>query len=98
MTAFIDLLAVGAAWVVARLVTRAALPVIVVTASSLAAVTAPLSVLLYQALRDVPSGVDPLDGVVASTLAAALVAAVTAPPALALARVRRTAEAERVDW
>jgi rod shape-determining protein MreD len=98
MTAFIDLLAVGAAWIVARLVTRAQLPVIVITAAAISAIATPLTVVLYQALRDVPPGVDPLAGLVMSTLAAALTAALAAPLALALARTRRADEAERVDW
>jgi rod shape-determining protein MreD len=98
LTAFIDLLAVGAAWVVARLFVRALYPVIVVTAAALAGVAAPLTVLLYEALRDVPPGVDPTEGVASSVVAAAIVAAVIAPPALAIARRSRGAEAERVDW
>jgi rod shape-determining protein MreD len=98
LTAFIDLLAVGAAWVVARLVTRALYPVIVGTTAALAFVSVPMSVALYQALRDVPPGVDPFAGVVGSTVAAAVVAAILAPPALAVARARRREETERVDW
>ena len=98
LTAFIDLLAVGAAWVVGRVVVRALYPVIVVTAAVLAALAAPLTVLLYEALRDVPSGVDPTAGLVRSTILAAIVAALTAPLALAVARRTRVEEAERVDW
>jgi rod shape-determining protein MreD len=98
LTAFIDLLAVGAAWVVARLATRARYPVIVVTATVAAAVAVPASTMLYQALRDVPPGVDPFEGIVQSTIAAAVVAALLAPPALAVARARRIEETERVDW
>jgi cell shape-determining protein MreD len=98
LTAFIDLLAVGAAWVVARLVTRALYPVIVATTAALAFVAVPMSVALYQALRDVPPGVDPFAGVVGSTIAAGVAAAILAPPALAVARARRREETERVDW
>lgn len=98
LTAFIDLLAVGAAWVVARLVTRALYPVIVGTTAGLAFLAVPASVVLYQALRDTPPGVDPFAGAVGSTIAAAVVAAVLAPPALAVARSRRREETERVDW
>jgi hypothetical protein len=98
LTAFIDLLAVGAAWVVARLATRARYPVIVVTATVAAAVAVPLGTILYQALRGIPPGVDPFEGIVQSTIAAAVVAAVLAPPALAVARARRIEETERVDW
>jgi rod shape-determining protein MreD len=98
LTAFIDLLAVGAAWVTGRVLVRAIYPVIVVTAAVLAALAQPLTVLLYQALRDVPSGVDPMAGLARSTLAAALVAAIAAPIALAFARRARVEEVERVDW
>ena len=98
LTAFIDLLAVGAAWVVARIATRAVYPVIVATATVTAAVAVPASVVLYQALRDVPPGVDPFAGIVGSAIAAAVVAAVLAPPALAVARARQREETERVDW
>ena len=98
LTAFIDLLAVGAAWAVGRLASRALYPAIVATAFATAAVTAPLGVLMYQALRDVPPGVDPLAGALQSAIIAAIAAAVLAPPALAVARARRATEAERVDW
>ena len=98
LTAFIDLLAVGTAWVVGRVFVRALYPVIVATAAILAAVTIPLTVLLYQALRDVPSGVDPMAGIVRSTILAAIFAALAAPPALAFARRTGVEEAERVDW
>ncbi len=96
LTAFIDLLAVGAAW--ARLFVRARYPVIVVTAAVLAGVAAPLTVVLYEALRDTPAGVDPTAGVGSSVVAAAIVAAIIAPPALAIARRSASQEAERVDW
>ncbi len=98
LTAFIDLLAVGGAWVVARLVTRALYPVIVGTTAALAFVAVPLSAFLYEALRDVPPGLDPFAGAVGSMIAAAITAAIIAPPALAIARVRRREETERVDW
>jgi rod shape-determining protein MreD len=98
LTAFIDLLAVGAAWVIGRLVVRALYPVIVVAATVLAALAAPLTVLLYQALRDVPAGVDPTAGLLRSTVLAAIVAALATPVALAFARRTRVEEAERVDW
>ena len=98
LTAFIDLLAVGAAWVVARLFVRARYPVIVVTAAVLAGLAAPLTVVLYEALRDTPAGVDPTAGVGSSVVAAAIVAAIIAPPALAIARRSASQEAERVDW
>lgn len=98
LTAFIDLLAVGTAWVVGRVLPRPLYPVIVVTATVLAAAAGPLTVLLYDGLRDVPSGVDPLAGFVPSTIAAAVVAALLAPFALAAGRRGRVDEAERVDW
>jgi len=98
LTACIDLLAVGAAWVTGRVLVRAIYPVIVVTTAVLAALAPFLTVLLYQALRDVPSGVDPTEGLVSSTILAAIFAAFAAPPALAFARRNRVEEAERVDW
>ena len=98
LTAFIDLLAVGAAWVIGRVFVRARYPVIVLTAAVLAALATPLTILLYQALRDVPGGVDPTAGIVRSALVAAIAAALLAPLALALARRTRAEEAERVDW
>lgn len=98
LTAFIDLLAVGAAWVIGRIFVRAIYPVIVVSAACLAALASVLTVLLYQALRDIPSEVDPTDGIVRSTILAAVFAALAAPPALAFARRTLVEEAERVDW
>jgi rod shape-determining protein MreD len=98
LTAFIYLLAVGAAWVVGRILPRPLYPVIVVTATALAAVAGPLTVLLYEGLRDIPAGVDPIAGLVPSTIAAAVVAALTAPLALAAGRRTRVGAAERVDW
>ena len=98
LTAFIYLLAVGTAWVVGRILPRPLYPVIVVTATALAAVAGPLTVLLYEGLRDIPAGVDPIAGLVPSTIAAAVVAALTAPLALAAGRRTRVDEAERVDW
>ena len=98
LTAFIDLLAVGAAWVTGLILVRAIYPVIVVTAATLAGISVPLTVLLYEALRDVPGGVDPTAGLVRSTILAAIVAALVAPPALALARRTPVEEVERVDW
>ena len=98
LTAFIDLLAVGAAWVIGRVFLRALYPMIVVSAAALATLAAPLTVLVYQALRDVPSGVDPTAGLVPSTILAAIVAALAAPIALAFARRTHLEEGERVDW
>ncbi len=98
LTAFIDLLAVGAAWVIGRVFVRALYPVIVVTVAILAAVTISLTALLYQALRDVPGGADPMAGIVRSTILATIFAALAAPPALAFARRTGVEEAERVDW
>jgi len=98
LTAFIDLLAVGAAWVIGRVFVRALYPVIVATAAALVTLAAPLTVLLYQALRDVPGDVDPIAGLVPSTILAAIVAALAAPLALAFARRAHVEEAERVDW
>lgn len=98
LTAFIDLLAVGAAWVIGRLFPRALYPVIIVTAAALAGLAVPLTVVLLGALRDVPPGVDPMAGAVTSGVLAAIAAALLAPPAFVIARRRRSEEAERVDW
>jgi rod shape-determining protein MreD len=98
LTAFIDVLAVGAAWVTGRIFVRALYPVIVVTAAVLAALAAPLTVVLYQALRDVPGSVDPTAGMATAAVSAAVLAALISPLALAVARRSRAEEAERVDW
>ncbi len=98
LTAFIDLLAVGAAWVIGRIFVRARYAVIVVTAAGLAGLAGPLTVALYEALRGVPVGADPATGIVTSAVFAAIFAALIAPPALAIARRSRAEEAERVDW
>lgn len=98
LTAFIDLLAVGAAWATGRVFVRAHYLVIVVTATALAAMATPLTVLLYQVLRGVGDVVDLTAGVTQSSVFAAIVAAVAAPPMLAFARRARAGEAERVDW
>lgn len=98
LTAFIDLLAVGAAWVVVRVLPRPLYPVIVLTTTVLAAVAGPLTVILYEGLRDIPPGVDPLAGLIPSTVLAAITAALLAPIALAASRRARADEAERVDW
>ncbi len=98
LTAFLDLLAVGAAWVIGRVFVRALYPVIVITAAALAMLAAPLTVLLYQALRDVSGNADPTAGLVPSTILAAVVAALATPLALAIARRTSVEEAERVEW
>jgi rod shape-determining protein MreD len=98
LTAFIDLLAVGAAWIVGRMFVRALYPTIVITAGVLAGLAGPLTVVLYQALRDVPADVEPTTGIIYSAVLAAVFAAIIAPPALAIARRSRIEEAERVDW
>ncbi len=98
LTAFIDLLAVGAAWALGRILTRAPYPVVVATATVLAAVACPLTLILYGTLRDVPAGVDPTAGIATSAILAAVVAALATPLALAVGRRARVDEAERVDW
>lgn len=98
LTAFIDLLAVGAAWAIGRILVRGAYPVIVTTAGVLAALAAPATILIYSALRDVPAGIDATAGVVPTGILAAIAAAISAPLLLALARRANAAEAERADW
>ena len=80
------------------MLTRAPYPVVVATATVLAAIASPLTVIVYRALRAVPAGVDPMAGVATSALLAAVVAALAAPLALAVGRRARVDEAERVDW
>ena len=98
LTAFIDLLAVGIAWILGRLFARVLYPVVVATAAALAALAGPLTVVLYGALRDLPPGVNPTAGLVTSAILAAIVSALAAPLALAVARRTRVEENERVDW
>lgn len=98
LTAFIDVLAVGIAWVVGRLLARALYPVVVATAAALAAIATPLTVVLYGTLRDIPPGVNPATGIVPSAVLGAIVAALAAPFGIAVGRRRRTEETERVDW
>ncbi len=98
LTAFVLLLAVGAAWIVGRVSPRAVYPVVVVTSAVTAAIASTLTVVLFGVLRGLPAGVDPLAQAVPSGLLAGLAAALIAPVPLIVRRRRFGDETERVDW
>src|ERR1035437_2158456 len=79
LTAFVLLLAVGAAWVVGRISPRAFYPVVVATAAITAGIASAMTIVLIGALRGLPTGVEPLAQVVPSGLLAGLAAAAIAP-------------------
>jgi cell shape-determining protein MreD len=98
LTAFVLLLAVGAAWLVGRVSPRSFYPIVVVTTAVSAALASVLTVVLIGALRGLPPGVDPLAQAVPTGVLAGLAAAVIAPiPILAQRRWLRD-ETDRVDW
>ena len=98
LTAFVLLLAVGAAWLVGRISPRAFYPVVVATAAVTAGLASVLTIVLFGVLRGLPAGVDPLSQAVPTTLLAGLVAALIAPVPLIIRRRRFGDETERVDW
>ena len=98
LTAFVLLLAVGAAWLVGRISPRSFYPVIVATAALAAGLASVLTVVLFGALRGLPPGVEPLTQAVPSGLLAGLLAAVLAPIPVIIRRRRFGDETERVDW
>jgi rod shape-determining protein MreD len=98
LTAFVLLLAVGAAWLVGRISPRAFYPVVVATAAVTAGLASILTIVLFGVLRGLPAGVDPLSQAVPTTLLAGLVAALIAPVPLIIRRRRFGDETERVDW
>jgi rod shape-determining protein MreD len=98
LTAFVLLLAVGAAWLVGRISPRAFYPVVVATAAVTAGLASILTIVLFGVLRGLPAGVDPLSQAVPTTLLAGLVAALIAPVSLIIRRRRFGDETERVDW
>ena len=98
LTAFVALLAVGAAWIVGRISPRAFYPIIVATTAVTAGVASVLTVVLIGALRGLPPGVEPLSQAVPSGLLAGLAAAVIAPVPVLIQRRRFGDETERVDW
>ena len=98
LTAFVLLLAVGAAWLVGRVSPRSFYPIVVVTTAVSAALASVLTVVLIGALRGLPPGVDPLAQAVPAGVLAGFAAAVIAPiPILAQRRWLRD-EIDRVDW
>jgi rod shape-determining protein MreD len=98
LTAFVLLLAVGAAWLVGRISPRAFYPVVVATAAVTAGLASILTIVLFGVLRGLPAGVDPLSQAVPTTLLAGLVAALIAPVPVIIRRRRFGDETERVDW
>lgn len=98
LTAFVLLLAVGAAWLVGRMSPRAFYPVVVATAAITAGLASVLTIVLFGVLRGLPAGVDPLSQAVPTTLLAGLVAALIAPAPVIIRRRRFADETERVDW
>lgn len=98
LTAFVLLLAVGAAWLVGRISPRAFYPVVVATAAVTAGLASVLTVVLFGVLRGLPAGVDPLSQAVPTALVAGLVAALIAPVPVIIRRRRFGDETERVDW
>ncbi len=98
LTAFVLLLAVGAAWVVGRISPRAFYPVVIATVAITAGIASAMTVVLIGALRGLPTGVEPLAQVVPSSLLAGLAAAVIAPVPLIIRRRRFGDESERIDW
>lgn len=98
LTAFVLLVAVGAAWLVGRISPQAFYPVVVATAAIEAGLASVLTVVLFGALRGLPPGVEPLSQAVPTGLLAGLVAAVIAPVPVIIRRRRMGDETERVDW
>ena len=98
LTAFVLLLAVGAAWIVGRLTPRAFYPVVVITTAVTAGIASILTVVLFGVLRGLPAGVDPFAQAVPTGMFAGIAAALIAPIPLIIRRRRFGDETERVDW
>ena len=98
LTAFVALLAVGAAWLVGRISPRPLYPIVVVTAAVTAGMASVLTLALIGALRGLPAGVEPLAQAIPSGLLAGLAAAAIAPLPVLIQRRRLGDETERVDW
>jgi rod shape-determining protein MreD len=98
LTAFVLLLAVGAAWIVGRLTPRAFYPVVVITTAVTAGIASILTVILFGVLRGLPAGVDPFAQAVPTGMFAGIAAALIAPIPLIIRRRWFGDETERVDW
>jgi rod shape-determining protein MreD len=101
LTAFVLLLAVGAAWLVGRISPRALYPIypiVVVTVAIMAGFSSVLTTLLMGALRGLPPGFEPLAQAVPAALLAGLAAAAIAPLPVLIQRRRTGDETERVEW
>lgn len=98
LTAFVLLLAVGAAWLVGRISPRSFYPIVVATSAITAGIASALIVVLFGALRGLPPGVEPLAQVLPTGLLAGLAAAFIAPVPVLIQRRRFGDETDRVDW
>jgi hypothetical protein len=98
LTAFVLLLAVGAAWIVGRVTPRAFYPVVVITTAVTAGLASILTVILFGVLRGLPAGVDPFAQAVPTGMFAGIAAALIAPIPVIIRRRRFGDETERVDW
>jgi hypothetical protein len=97
VSAFILLLAVGVAWVVARLAPRATYPAAIVVTAIVGGVVSVLAPLLIGAMS---SGTvsQPMAGVIPSILIGAFGAAILAPVPILIERRLRGDDTERLDW
>jgi rod shape-determining protein MreD len=98
LTAFVLLLAVGAAWLVGRVSPRGFYPIVVATAGVTAGLASVLTVALIGALRGLPPGVEPFSQAVPTGLLAALATAVIAPVPILVRRRWLPDETERDAW
>ncbi len=98
LTSLVLLLVVGAAWIVGRLAPRARYPAIVASAAVLGGAAAVLRVVLYGALRGLPTGTDVLSPAVPSGVLAGIAAAILGAFALLVRRRFAIDDAERLDW
>ena len=98
LTAFVLLIAVGAAWLVGRVSPRGFYPIVVATSGVTAGLASVLTVALVGALRGLPPGVEPFSQAVPTGLLAGLAAAVIAPVPILVRRRWLPDETERDDW
>ena len=98
LTAFVLLLAVGAAWLVGRVSPRGFYPIVVATVGVTAGLASVLTVALIGALRGLPPGVEPFSQAVPTGLLAGLAAAVIAPFPILVRRRWPPNETEQDNW
>ncbi len=97
LTAFVLLLAVGAAWVVGRLAARAIYPAAVAVAGVAAGLASAVTTFLYGMLAGSPSPA-PLAGVLPAIVLGAVAALIVAPVPILVRRRLRGDDTERLDW